>query len=164
MYYPYKREESKELVFVTDNDLIWVRIITPTKNIQKILDLGARIYGRRPTKVNYPHRSGELKEIYVLVKFSIIKDYLDKDWFNELTYEKEYRKYFLNYHGVGKVFKNTILGLHRFGAVTEEQQSDYVPYTNKYGKTIQIRKHEANDFGRKRYVKNGKKWFSNKKY
>jgi len=147
-------------------DFIPVEAIVPEKNIQNMLDAtDAKLISKRLTAVSYNHLAGSLYECVIKVQIRKVMPYLSTGD----VHNAEGREAYLSLTdsrslAVTKPIENKIRGLYTFGNCTTYNFPPPTTYYYKTGKQIQLNSNEYNDYGSRRYVKNGKKWASNKKY
>jgi hypothetical protein len=147
-------------------DFIEVKAIVPEKNIQNMLDAtNARLLSKRLTAVSYNHNAGNLYECVIKAQIRKVIPYLSTGD----VHNAEGREAYLSLTdsrslAVTKPLENKIRGLYTFGHCGTYNFPHTTTYYYKTGKQIQLNNNEYNDYGSRRYVKNGKKWASNKKY
>lgn len=147
-------------------DVIPVVAIVPEKNIQNMLDAtNAILVSKIPITVSYNHLAGKLYECVIKVQIKKVMPYLSTGDVHSVEGREAYLSLTDSRSlAVMKPLENRIRGLYTFGNCMTYTFPPTTTYHYKTGKQIQLNNNEYNDYGNRRYVKNGKKWASNKKY
>ena len=157
---------------------IEVKVICPKNNIQKMLETtGAKFLSKKEIHLGFNHNAGQVFEITILVRFENVEKYLKcQDVYNYRNAENfDFYIEMININSFSfgsftmqtkKCFENIIVGLYAFGDCSRlsGNGNSYTRYFRKDGHSILRCDNDFTNNGKKRYIKTGKGWFSNKKF
>jgi hypothetical protein len=164
---------DNKIQLIKDYTYLNIVVICPKRNIQKMLETTkSKFIFKEKIGLDYNHHAGDIYRVLVYVKFTNIVDFLPKTHIQKADNFKDYldlinintNNIWLNYD-LSHCYENIITGIYTFGSCSVYPNfkiNDF--YFDKNGKKITLNKSDKTNFGKKRYVKNNNKWYSNKKY
>ena len=164
---------DNKISLIEDYTRLNVTVICPRKNIQKMLNsTAAKFISKKEITLDFHHRAGQVFEVVINVKFSNIEKYLK----TSSIWEAENKSQYLEFIEINKIgfsysynlmnsYTNKVTGIYAFGNCANYTEPNYcTEYYYSNGKMILLPNTERTNFGKKRYVKNGFKWASNRKF
>ena len=165
---------DNKIQLIENSTRINVTVICPKHNVQKMLDeTGARFVSKKEIELSYNHRAGVVYEVVINVLFHKVEKFLKVVDIHEAENVKSYIDIisvnrlggFGFGYSISHCYKNEITSLYAFGDCSNYSfPSVNTHYFPAKGKMILLNNNSRTDFGKKRYVQNNGKWYSNRKF
>lgn len=169
---------NNKIQLIEDFTNIEVKVICPKRNIQKMLEATkGRFISKKEIRLNFNNHAGQTFEVIIKARFENVKQFLKVqdiyNYRNAENFDSYIEMININSFGFGgfamqtrDCFENIIISLYAFGDCSRlsGNGNSYTRYFKKNGHSILRCDNDFTNTGKKRYIKTGKGWLSNKKY